>query len=337
MSYQTRNLAETDIEALKPRILELFHANGMPDAEIRFEWLYRSDYARNHLCSRVLFHNDRLVGIISMLPVPAGKRVIASMANLLVDERHRTLGPALILMKSLIADSCAQLSPDLIIGRPNRKADILLKRLRFQSLGQAIRQTWVANPVAFMPLPSSLKSFGGRLLSPLMRTGLWVQERSAAVRQGRIGTPDWRRIDDPKQIRHRLPPYLYWRYFEIPNGNSRLAVPTSSDLNQAYLIYSVSPQGTLYISDFEPEDNAAAQPLLARFMRQMLKRMPLRNFSICCLNSPSLSSALDSLGFIERIDGDELTVYLGSCDGDNRTACAQLPVDLPLFPSRFDF
>lgn len=333
MAYLTRELSQTDTETIRSRVIGLFEENRIPDPVERFDWLYCSPFARAQLCTRLLYHDDQLVGIITLLPVPQGSRVLGSMVNLLVDRKHRTLGPALTLMKSLINGCCPVMRPDWIIGRPNDKADILLRRLKLRPLGSFPRHSWLSNPLQYLPLPQRTARLGGQLLGPVLRGGLRIQELSAALRNGQSIDQDWEVVEDPSLIRALLPEYLVWRYLDIPNSRSRVSSLGPPRPGAPYAIFSISAQGVLSISCLEPGDPKVTEPLLARFMRTMIRHFEPRNFSISVLNSPHFDQALSNLGFITRHEERTLTVYLGQCAGGP----AALPPGLTLFPSNLDF
>ncbi len=336
MAYLTRELSEVDTETIRSRVIELFEENRIPDPAERFEWLYCSPFARAHICTRLLYHDDLLVGIITLLPVPQGGRVLGSMVNLLVDRKHRTLGPALTLMKGLINGCCPVMQPDWIIGRPNDKADILLRRLKLQPLGSFPRRSWISNPLHYLPLPRRIARLGGQVLSPWLRGWLRVQELSASLRSGQSIDQNWELVEDPAQARALLPEYLVWRYLDIPNGRARVASLGPPRPGAPYAIFGITERGVLGIDCFEPGAPEATETLLARFMRTMIRRFEPRNFSLAVLNSPRFDQALRNLGFVLRHEDQELTVYLGQCTPDE-SGPAPLPSDLALFPSNLDF
>ncbi len=337
MSYQTQAIEEIDSAATRRRILELFKTNRIPDPEARYEWLYRSPSYGDKLYSRVLLHQDRIVGIATLMRVDHAGLSLGCLVNLIVDEEHRTLGPALILEKQLLSLGCERLRPELLITNPNRKADILPRRLGFQRIGHFTRYSWIANPAAYSGLPEGLQGLTGRLTRSLLIPWLRLHAMSASMKGGGCTLPNWRFIDRISEVACILPPYQRWRHVERPGSRQRIAFMGSVANDTPYLLFGFEENQVCYLSEIHNINEDCMESLLAAFMYQALKRYRIRNFSVSLTNSPRLRGALSNLGFLTRIDGSELNLYLSSCNPEDKPSIRQRLGETPLFPSLIDF
>jgi len=337
MSYQTQTIEEVDSPATRERILELFRANRIPDPEERYAWLYRSKSYGDKLYTRVLLHQDRIVGISTLMRVDHAGLSLGCLVNLIVDEEHRTLGPALILEKQLLSLGCELLQPDLLITNPNRKADILPRRLGFQRIGQFTRYSWIANPAAYARLPEGLQKLTGQLARALLIPWLQVHAISASMKGGGCPLSDWQFFDRIADVASALPPYQHWRHVERPSSHDRIAFMGPPAAGNPYVIFGLGQNGVCFLSELHNMTEDCMESALATFMAQALKRYPIRNFALSLSNSPRLQGALSNLGFLTRIDGSELNLYLSNCNSGDKPSIRQRLGETPLFPSIIDF
>ena len=337
MSYQTQTIEEVDSPATRERILDLFRTNRIPDPEARYAWLYRSTSYQENLHSRVLLHQDKIVGIASMMRIEHHHLSLGSLVNLIVDEEHRTLGPALILERHIIEHGCKKLKPDLLIVQPNRKADILPRRLGFQRIGQFTRYSWIANPAAYAVLPEGLQKLTGQLARALLIPWLRVHAISASMKGGGCSLANWQFFDRIADAASALPPYQRWRHVERPNSHDRIAVMGPPGAGTPCVIFELGQNGACYLSELHNMTEDCMESALATFMAQALKRYRIRNFALSLSNSSRLQGVLSNLGFLTRIDGSELNLYLSSCNSEDKPSIRQRLGETPLFPSIIDF
>jgi hypothetical protein len=335
MAYHTCKLQELDTESTRQRITDLFRQNHTPDPEQRYPWLYRSEFARTNVISRLLLDDDRIVGIASALRVPAEKLVMASFVNLLVDERHRTLGPALILEKELLRSACEAFRPDLLIAKPNPRSRVLFKRMKFTDLGPLPRYSSIANPAGFLKLGEPASGVLGAVSRLALTPWLRLQQLSGCVRDGEL-EGRWQFHETLADVRQALPDFQAWRYADQPNGRASIAFLGEASGSSPYVIFHVEPASVLSISDIG-RGKGHYQQLLAGFMLQAMRRYHPRNFSLTVMNDPDLLAAMNGVGFIERMDSGTLHLFVSDCAGNNRQRLLERLGGTALFSANIDF
>ena len=335
MAYRTCKLQDLDSESTRQRIIGLFRQNGTPDPEQRYTWLYRSEFARSNVLSRLLLHDDQIVGIASVLRIPAEKLVLASFVNLLVDERHRTLGPALILEKDLLRSACEAFRPDLLIAKPNPRSRVLFKRMKFTDLGPLPRYSWIANPAGFLKLGEPASGTLGAVTRLVLAPWLRLQQLSGSVRDGELDG-NWLFFETLADARQALPEFQAWRYADLPNSRASIAFLGEPSTHAPFVIFQVEPASVLSISDIG-RSKGHYQQLLAGFMLQSMRRYHPRNFSLTVMNDPELLAAMSGTGFIERQDSDTLHLYLSDCTRGKRQQLLDRLGTTALFSGNIDF
>lgn len=337
MTYHTRPLEELDSETTRTRLVELLTANRIPEPEQRYDWLYRSAYARQNIHSEVLLNDDQIIGIASLLKVPRENRNFGCLVNLVVDQNHRTLGPALILEKQLLAHGCERLRPDLLITNPNRKADILPRRLGFHNIGRFTRHSWVANPLGYLNAPSKARGGFGKLSQGLLRSWLAIQAVTHTLREGSTTLPRWQIHRQIAPFAENLPEYERWRHAQPARPSTGIAFIGPPSAKAPFIIFSRNAKGVFNLSDLQNIPAGRMTSHLADFMQQALKEFPVRNFLIAEANSLDLKAALESLGYVPRIDGSELNLYLSACDTKDSGRLQQRLGHIAIHPATIDF
>jgi len=111
------------------------------------------------------------------------------MADYVVDSRHRSLGPALLLLQS--SSACGRENFGFVYGMPNKKAQPVLKRAGLTPLGMMVRYS---KPLRSRPFLAT--RIAPRWLSPvawLVDAGMWALDVSRAL--GLRQACDWQAID----------------------------------------------------------------------------------------------------------------------------------------------
>lgn len=180
--YRTR---AADLERDSAAIVAFWQANlGDPARRAgKFDWFYRHcPYGEPVL--QLLYCGDELVGTCGAAPRPMllhGQAIRAAvMGDMAVDARHRTLGPALMLMDAVATAAADRY--DLLYGFPNHKSLPVAARLGFAAPGEMRRHSRVLRHAPYLQrqLPNWLAAPAGAVLDGARRLGDALREPSAS-------------------------------------------------------------------------------------------------------------------------------------------------------------
>ncbi len=117
----------------------------------KFDWFYLGAPFGPSLL-QLLRHGDATVGtggVAARRMLWQGREIRAGLlADMAVDARHRTLGPALMLQEALIAAAAQRF--DLLYGFPNRKSLPVVRRLGYAVLGELSRHARVLRHARYL-------------------------------------------------------------------------------------------------------------------------------------------------------------------------------------------
>lgn len=244
-----------------------------------------------------------------------------TMADYAVDPAHRSLGPALQLLKASIASSKTTLA--FVYGLPNRKAEPILRRAGLEPVQQLTRYAapLKSRPYLAAKLPGPLLS----VICPLANLALSAQDWLRELRLGgRLYWRDahghaaqidaiWRESSRDGLLRSdRSAQVLFWRY-GLPD-----TADASADLLQANAAWrielaSVGAKGNAFgyvvwgmrdgiavVGDFfceKPHEQSAH--LLASFRRRA-RAFGAASISLEYCGSPMVARGLAAAGFVPR-------------------------------------
>lgn len=142
----TYSVTRIDPHEYRSEIIALWKENfqSCKSPESRFNWLY-NECPNGNVKTWLLFAEDgAVVGGCSFLPrnfFISGQGTIPSLTaiDLAVNKEHRSLGPALKLLKAMTLETLKDDYP-FLIGHPNKNAEKLFKRVGFKNIGQ--ERTW---------------------------------------------------------------------------------------------------------------------------------------------------------------------------------------------------
>ncbi len=123
----------------------------------------------------------RLVGVIFLHErrMHWGRRVLAvtNLADYAVEPDHRTLGPALMLMKRAVKEARARV--ELVYGLPNRKSSAVCSRAGLRQLGALQRHVRVLSVRSYLArsLPALPAAALAALLDPVLAAAAWIRDR----------------------------------------------------------------------------------------------------------------------------------------------------------------
>ncbi|GAB3786294.1 hypothetical protein [Dyella agri] len=227
-------------------VLALWNGNlGDPARHAgKLDWFYQHHPFGEPLL-QLLRHDGEVIGSCGVAPrrmLWRGREIRAGLlADMAVDARHRTLGPALMLQESLLAAATDRF--DLVYGFPNRKSLPVVKRLGFAVLGEMPRYSRVLRHAGY--LQRSLPRWLALPLGGLLDASFALRDRLQTLGAPRL-VATWSEQVDPRMealwqasshgqglLGARDTAMLRWRFDQTPLGHTR------------YLLLSDSADGPL--------------------------------------------------------------------------------------------
>ena len=308
-------VTQPDIETLREPLLDLWKRNLPGASPERFDWLYASGHSQAWLLEESGSGVIGSAGRISRRLAIAGNVAEAGVAiDLNVDEKKRSLGPALSLVREVAASAEREGMP-LIYAIPIRAAASVMKLARYRQLGEMtswtklLRSEFKLSRVLRSPraarLAAPIVDTAMRLFDWARRTRLPVGITSEAVsefddRFDRL----WRSvIGQWSVIGERTASFLSWRFLKCPAMKYQIFTLVNQRTRDlaGYVIWSTINDSIL-ISDLLAVDPASTTQLLAEFTR-MVRRTTATAIRLSCFASADFYQALQSAGFSRRMDG----------------------------------
>ncbi len=255
-----------DHTQLGNQVVDLWVQQGNPREvyEKRFQWFYM----KNPLPKVTMYtlrknEESLLLGTKTIMSrewqYKGSVANIAVFGDFFVDEKHRSLGPALKLLKAAIETS--RVKQDLLYGFPNQKAEPVFKKAGFKNTGHLIRYSRVIltsdlfeqhsklNKVAFIsPLVDFVLGAYLKLACAITTNYTLREEMSADSRFDDL----WEAAKDKyTAIGQRDARYINWRALAFPKKDMKLVSfsrPNTEDL-QAYVVYCTDRKGHFWVDD----------------------------------------------------------------------------------------
>jgi hypothetical protein len=298
----------------------------------KFRWTYeQAPYLPDTVF--LLKVHDRVVGSVGYgvrtFCVGGESKRVAVMADLAVDSEHRSLAPALALVKA--GREHVQKEFDFAYGWPNHKAEGVFARARYKSLGTLHRYVRVLRYEAYLDrthyYTARLKQLGrlpARLATVLTRrpvaavgTRVFSQAQrlrhfTSTVVEQRVYSLQWSKLEDERLdqiwdtargqypiVAERTSRFLRWRFAA---DNVRVAVLTrkSDGSPCAYAVLRVE-RGDAQLVDVFGEPNALAA-LLALLVADLWHDRSIHVLSCLYLGRPGFVEALLRNGFEKKPD-----------------------------------
>ena len=254
-------------------LIDMWRGNlGDPDQlDSKYEWFYEISPTGQPLAMVLEFDKGSLDGGRQPVGVAAaGPRVFqvgderydaAVLVDLAVDKQHRTLFPALLLQKTLLAEG-QRLTP-LLYGFPNSKAAPVFQRAGYRKLGTIVRYVRVLRTVDY--LRKKIPNWMARVVGPA-----WDFLSFAFVRLRYIGTRKtrimWRDISqaavgtvaDTVSVQRllrgfRTSEFLLWRFapFSKRKFDFISVSSESTDRSSGYFVVEAD-ETVLHVRDCSP-------------------------------------------------------------------------------------
>lgn len=297
-------------------LIALWRGNlaGGSNSEAKHDWFYANSPEGQPL---VLLLREQasgaLVGAVSagprVLRVNEQDRKAGVVVDFVVDSRHRTLYPALVLQRAMCNTVVQHFG--LAYGFPNPRAWPLMERAGYRMLGSMIRyvrvirvahyakQTllrWLLTPAGALidRVRMALHGAGGRL--PQAWSIAWLtcfDERFDDL---------WAKLTDaPAVIERRDTRFLTWRFEQQPNAHYRILTVLDQDKNLAAYAVCQREGNVLHLRDFL--SRGICDQALACVLQQaahLARAEGCSSVSLEFLGTPRLQNALKESGWVPR-------------------------------------
>jgi hypothetical protein len=329
-------------QQVRTALLELWkNLDAHGDLNAKFEWSYETPRQRPEVVF-VLRTSGHIVGSMGFgvrtLRVGGQERRVAVLADLSVSPKHRSLAPALLLVKTAQEHTRAHF--DCAYGWPNAKAEGVFVRARYKTLGRVVRYARVARYDAYV---DRAENYADRLTAvglPKPLTRLLTQRRVAAFGAGMLDSAervkswtsvlplrreyhlDWVELTDPRLdelwqsardeyrvVAERTTRFLNWRF---SNDAVRVCLLTrrSDGQPRAYAVVRCD-HGDAQIADIFGHHDALS-PLLRLLYQQLCANPSIHVVSCLYLGDPLFVRLLEENGFERRDDkGRSVCISLG--------------------------
>lgn len=329
-------------EQVRTALLEMWrNLDACGDLNAKFEWSYEKAPERPEVVF-VLRTSGHIVGSMGFgvrgFRVAGQERRVAVLADLSVSPEHRSLAPALSLVKA--AQEYARAHFDCAYGWPNAKAEGVFARARYKALGRVVRYARVARYDAYV---DRAENYADRLTMvglPRPVTRLLTQRPVAAFGAGVLDSTermkswasvlpirreyqlDWVSLTDPRLdelwesargeyrvIGERTTRFLSWRFSNDP-VRVGLITRRSSGKARAYAVVRCN-RGEAQIADIFGHRDALS-PLLSLLYQQLCADKSVHVISCLYLGDPRFVQALEENGFERRDEkGRSVCISLG--------------------------
>jgi hypothetical protein len=301
------------------RILDLWRAGlGQEGAPLgKYNWYYRDNPAGPPAILLLRCNESGLhVGVAAMgsraLHAFGKAAVVGEMIDFVVTPEHRTLTPAMMVMRAVHDHGLGTLG--FVYGLPNPKSQAVVKRVGYARIGDMQRYARVLRSTEYLQqrLPGALRWLAG-LLGPMadrLRRGQNLLAGAPGNFRGDwMDAPDarfntiWQRMSGTHVVVGvRDETYLRWRFVDCPLRAHRFFTLTDKKSN-ALVAYAVCERnGTaLHVHDFLVDPNAANAfaPLWSQLM-EAAYRLGCASVTTEFLGQPAVHQQLRQAGFAAR-------------------------------------
>src|SRR5690349_5966599 len=134
-------IAPVALADARDAVLSLWSRNMTSLAPSRFDWMYQQNTDGQAHCCLARDRAGHVIGAAALFPkrfVLNRRPVMAGIAgDLIVDARHRGVGPALLLQRALLASARAA-KWQFVYGYPSPTALAVQRRAGFRVMGHAV-------------------------------------------------------------------------------------------------------------------------------------------------------------------------------------------------------
>jgi hypothetical protein len=299
----------------------------------RFGWIYENNPSGPPLVF-LLRHDESnaIVGAISLFPRSAylkGKPVPAWICgDLVVDQKHRALGPAMKLLNAGISES-KQSGLGILIGFPNKKSEPVMKRAGFEVLSDLYEMTRVLSTHSYVKRYIQSSALSRTLSFPLdlllrLRPSNMFQKK---IKNYGIEMDDWKSVNIDNIwsrqlnlfsfIGERSSRYLEWRFMESPYAEHHVFSVGAKGAREplGYIVFRRTGHRVQIVDIGFPGDEEALGILLSSFSRYQ-RSQGADSIALTLAGNPTLIEALRRNGYLVRSKEKKILIYVSTENED---------------------
>jgi len=290
-------------------------------AEAKYEWFYRSNV--NSIGKIYLLFNgtqSSLVGVQGIAPrswriatqgVTKTENQVGLLLDIAVDAQHRTLGPALKMIKNALGSE--EGNYPIYYAFPNEKSESIFKRIGFKELGQFKRFVKVLrfNKYLQKHIPGPIAD----IVAAILNAGVHIKDRAMLFtvkrkfRGEKVTHFDakfdelWNSSDYPKDIiAHRDAKSLQWYFGANPiyNTDTFVAISNSDDSYIGYVVFRRTDKNDVVIYDLFSRDTGSSLCATLLLFVDHLRNADVGSITVECHGSRQMEQQLIKAGFSYR-------------------------------------
>jgi hypothetical protein len=270
------------------------------------------------------------VGSVSAFPlslVSNGKKSLLGVnCDMLILKEHRTLGPALMVLKALMR-GCRELGYSAMLAKPNEKAQPVFKRAGFKKTGttfkwnKVIRSEDKTSAIIKWSIPRKTIALFIDLILKFVTIDSWIKFRYFKLRKNFVERKDvtleqlYLPNNQDEDALEKSPEYLKWRYSRLCQDHPEIFALYHKEQLTGCLIYIIDNNRLIIKDVFLPKDKDEIHILLSRFFEKMT-RQKHSYISIQYYGSKYFEKILKLHGFKKRRGRDVFINILNSESND---------------------
>ena len=307
-------------------VLSLWDRNSWPADSRRYSRMYEANGPAPSFLWLATTLERETVGTAGLLgrrmKIGSGEALTGQAMDLVVDARHRILGPAVQLQRAVTASLGAG-GLRLIYAFPNRQSEGVLRRAGYEVLGPVAHWTRPLRSIDRIRRhlgPSPVASAAAWLVDAAIRTvsGEWKYRRPPGVRPVTLEVFD-ERFDDLWQracpqftvIGDRSADYLRWRFGACPwRRYQAFGILGREERLEGYAVFYRKDRRVVLADVL-----AAGLPALTVLLMELSQRMRLEGahaLTMLCASTSWIARAFRHLGFYRRNSDGHILLYPGS-------------------------
>lgn len=326
-------VSQADLPREGHEIVSFWKRNFPQWPQSKFTWLYQDNVGGAASCWVVRDTTDgSIAGSTAVFPRTfsiAGRLCRGGITGgFLVDPRHRTVGPAIMLQKATVS-ACDGGQFDFLYGTPNKSSEPVQRRVGYKVLGSELRlvrvlrsRNYVRRYVKSAPVTNLLSDAGDLVLRAIARErhlkppeGLYRLE-TVSIFDERFDRL-WQRSAGQHAIAgERTSVFLNWRFAECPYAHYETAalVCANSGEVDGYITYEVEGD-VVHVADLFARDTAEVlDRLLAAFLLEQ-RQNGREAVNVLYFGNEAVLRSLAQFGFKIRETVRSMVIY-GRPTGD---------------------